>query len=63
MVDKVSPAMRYLFAAWTGSCTEGQHSWRRVNDAMQESLHVAIKDGMRFYLKDFAAFEGEQKSF
>ena len=53
MGKKLSPTMAYLTAAWNGACTTGQDSWRRINNAMIDSLRTAISSGMRFDKQDF----------
>ena len=50
---EISPAMRFLRAAWGGVCTATPHSWSVINGTMRQALSTAISGGMRFALGDY----------
>ena len=48
-----SPVIHLLVHVWKNACSSTDHSWDRVNSAMEQALCLAIASGMKWELHDF----------
>jgi len=50
---KMSPGLAFVDLMWGYKCGAIPHSWRIINQVLRQSLHLAIRGGLRFEPRDF----------
>lgn len=62
MMKKDSPALRFIRIIWNSHGDKMQHSWNRLNEALQDATRLAVRCGLLFHIDDFAIISMEFRS-